>query len=214
MTEPRYTPPEAAVDEAAALEDWEAPPVPPAELAELFTAFEKAARARRLYQANNPMYQSFVGAARAAVERLWENVSTLTIGVEETGFTCFGHRFTVPAGRENLPFLFYKDGIRSLTLMPGFEDELEPFLQVVAQARQLDQNAADDMVTLLWEREFTSLQYSYVDILAEGLTIPEPGTVAGDASIDTQLLRADIENRLDQTLPPSVAAGAPPVATA
>ena len=204
----------AAGADAAALEEWEEPPVPPAELADLFNSFEKAARARRLYHSNNPMYQSFVGGARAAVERLWTNVASLHIGVEESGFVCYELRFSAAEGRENLAFLFYKDGIRSLTLVPGFEDELERFLHVVTLARQLDQKAADDMVTLLWEQEFTSLQYGYVDMLAEGLQLPERGPAAAGASIDTDLLRADIQNRLDQVLPPTVQAGAPPVATA
>jgi hypothetical protein len=60
-----------------------------------------------------------------------------------------------------------------VTLLPGFEDELDRFLEVVNRARTQDQHGGDDMVTLLWQQEFASFQYSYVDALAEGLQLPQ-----------------------------------------
>jgi hypothetical protein len=149
------------------------PPIPPAEVAELFAALDKAVRSQRLYQPNNPVYQGFVAAARAAVANLWDGISSITAGVEENAFKWYGRTFAAGEGRDTLSFLFYKDGIRFVTFLPGFEDEVERFLAVVNRARALDQDSDDDMVTLLWQQEFESFQYSYVDALAEGLTVPQ-----------------------------------------
>ena len=150
----------------------------PAEVTDYFNALDKAVRARRLYAPNNPAYLAFLATLKSACRKLWEGAYSLSCVVDESGFRWEGQTFTAGEGRENLAFQFYKDGIRLLTMTPGFEDEIERFLDVLARARQIDQASADDMVTLLWEQEFTALQYSYVDALAEGIDVPETGHIA------------------------------------
>jgi HEAT repeat protein len=153
---------------------WDSePPIPFSEIQELFLALDKAARARRLYAENNPVYQGFIAHLVTAFGRLWDRVPSLTVTVEEQVFRCFSRTFGAGESRDSLPFAFYKDGIRILTFLPGFEDEAERFLLVVNRARQMDQRSVDDLVTLLWEEEFSAFQYSYVDALAEGFDIPE-----------------------------------------
>jgi HEAT repeat protein len=192
--------------------DWEEPPVPPAEIAELFQTVEKAARAHRMYAANNPVYQSFHTNVRGLFAKLWDRVSSLQVTVEEHAFKCFDKAYRVGEGRDELPMLFYKDGIRVITFLPGFEDEAERFLQVVNKAKLLDHKAIDDIVTLLWEQEFSSFQYSYVDMLAEGLVIP-PGHGGAALTIDPALLRADAERSADTVSPSAVETGAASVAS-
>lgn len=147
-------------------------PLPHAQVAELFAAIDKAVRSQRLYQPNNPVYRSFITAAQKAVTRLWDDVASFTVSVEEAGFRWYGRVYAMGEGRDTVPFLLYKDGVRFITLLPGFEDEFERFLDVVNRGRTQDHSSDDDMVTLLWQQEFTSLQYSYVDALAEGLEVP------------------------------------------
>jgi hypothetical protein len=181
------TPPpaEAAADEA--------PPIPVARIADLFSALDKSVRARRLYQQNNPVYLGFIRTLESAFTTLWDDLPMLSAVVEEHAFRWYGHRFTVGEGRDTLPFLFYKDGVRHLTFLPGFEEEIARFLDVIDRVRALGQQADEDMVTLLWQEEFESFQYSYVDALAEGVNVPDsvdlstlvavqlpPGAVAGD----------------------------------
>jgi hypothetical protein len=172
---------------------WDAePPIPHAEIGEYLLAFDKAARAGRLYAENNPMYQGFIASFVSAITRLWDRVQSLTVNVDEHGFRCYGRSFTVGEGRESLPFQFYKDGIRVLTFLPGFEDEAERFLKVVNAARQMDQRSVDDLVTLLWEQEFTAFQYSYVDALAEGFDIPESVPLRTD-QLEVEKLTREVE---------------------
>lgn len=188
-------------------------PVPAREIAELFSALDKAARAHRLYARNNPVYQNFHSNLSAAFSRLWDLVSSLSVTVEEHALRCSDRSFRVGGGRDDLAFLFHKDGIRLLTFLPGFEDEVEPFLTLVDKARQLDANAIDDLVTLLWEQEFASFQYSYVDVLAEGLEMPQPERGSA-ASVDVAQLRADAECATSDAAAPAVAAGAAPITRA
>jgi hypothetical protein len=188
------------------------PPLPPVEIAELFSLLDKAVRSQRLYQPNNPVYRSFIDAAGRAFRSLWDGIPVLTAAVEERAFVWYGRRFAAGEGRECVPFLFYKDGVRFVTFLPGFEDELETFLEVVNRARTLDQDAEDDMVTLLWQQEFSSFQYSYVDSLAEGLRVPQ-STVPKLAGLELTLVPDDRPGAPPpERPPPAVAAGEPPVA--
>jgi len=136
-------------------------------------ALDKAARARRLYQANNPVYRGFLAGLQAATQALWEQLGSLFLTVEEQVFRWHDRTFPAGEGRESLPFLFYRDGVRFIAFLPGFEDEIEAFLGLLAQARLLDQRADEDLVTLLWQAQFVNFQYTYVDALAEGLSVPE-----------------------------------------
>jgi hypothetical protein len=89
----------AAADGAepvVAVDDWtdeNAPPIAFKELAELFTAFDKATRARRLYQENNPVYQSFNATLRKLIGGLWDRVASLSVVVVENAFRNYGQEF-------------------------------------------------------------------------------------------------------------------------
>ncbi|HEX7091461.1 MAG TPA: HEAT repeat domain-containing protein [Longimicrobiales bacterium] len=149
----------------------------PVEVGDVLSTLAKSVRAYQLYQTNNPIYQRFVSAAANAFARLWERTSSLHLTVEEQAFVWGSERFPMPGGRESLAFQFYKDGIRYLTFLPGFEDEVETFLGVLQRARQLEAQGEDDLVSLLWEQDFVAFQYGYVDLLAEHVPLPEPGGV-------------------------------------
>jgi hypothetical protein len=182
------------------------------EVHDFFTSLDKAVRARRLYAANNPAYQAFLASVRSTITGLWDGAFSLSVVVEENGFRWNDQVFAAGEGRETLSFQFYKDGIRGLTFLPGFEAEVERFLDVLARARHIDHTSADDMVTLLWEQEFGSLLYNYVDALAEGLDIPQAEPLKL-GNIELTLVSADITGSdQSQAMPPAVQNGEPPVA--
>ncbi|MEX0891908.1 MAG: HEAT repeat domain-containing protein [Gemmatimonadota bacterium] len=182
---------------------------------EFLAALEKAARARRLYQANNPSLHGFLQALHRATTRLWDRLPALQFAVEEDTLRWRKTSLNAGEGRDNLAFLFYKDGIRNLSFEPGFEDEVEAFLGVVSSARSLDPRSEDDMVTLLWEADLAHLEYTYVDALQEGMELPEGGGSSRrpeTTSIDLTLVEADRTETDPAESPPAVAAGAPSVA--
>lgn len=155
--------------------DWEDPSSLPLEaVQELFVTLAKALRAYQLYDENNPVYKRFVGSLHGAFRHLWdEGIERLPVQVEEDRITWVREEVYRSESRsDSLSWLFYKDGIREVTFLPGLEDEeLEEFLAVLQRARNLSPES-DDLLTILWEADLTYLQYHYVDVLAEGLDGP------------------------------------------
>ena len=71
--------------------------------------------------------------------------------------------------------MLYKDGMRHLVIRPGVEDEeLIRFLKVVSQARMLASDAADDLLTLLWEQDFQCMEYQFAEIITDSLMVLDP----------------------------------------
>jgi len=145
--------------------------LPPEKASEVLTLLAKGIRARQTYNSNNPVYQRFLGALRASFTSCFELVPELRVIVEESTFRVGDTTFTVGEGRDSLPFFFYKDGIRRLDFLPGFETEVEAFLDLVHQARQAGPEG-EDLVSLFWEKEFDYFKYTYVDLLAEEVQLP------------------------------------------
>src|SRR5215208_7329123 len=104
------------------------------EVHDFFAALDKAVRARRLYAANNPAYRAFLANLRTTITGLWDATRSLACTVEENGFHWQDQVFAPGEGREILSFQFYKDGIRALTFMPGFESEVDQFMDVLTRA--------------------------------------------------------------------------------
>jgi HEAT repeat protein len=76
--------------------------------------------------------------------------------------------------RDNLAFLLYRDGIREVTLHPGFEDDELPLLVVIlAQVHRVRGADEDDLLTLLWEKDWSGFRYRYVESLPDGVQLPE-----------------------------------------
>lgn len=163
------------------------------QVSDLMAALVKTLRAHQLYDTNNPVYQRFVGALRSAFTDLWSQTSELALCISEDAITWNGTEVYRSDNRsDSLAFLFYKDGVRGLTLSPGFEeDDLHGFLEVLHRAKHL-RTEEDDLLTLLWEREFANLRYTYVDLFTEGAELP------GARGLEAAGLRKVMEGELAQ----------------
>lgn len=148
------------------------PPFSPTIVEELLRLLAKAARAQQLYLPNNPIYRGAIDALRAGFAPVWEETDELSLTIAEHEI----HFAGVPVAREaagakstdNLAWLFYKDGVRELTFARGFEEsEVDKLLQIIQRARKQSADE-DDLVTMLWEADFTLLKYKYVDLLEDG----------------------------------------------
>lgn len=166
----------------------------------VLSTLSKSVRAHQIYQANNPVLQRFVEALRTGFEQLWDRTDRLELNVVEDGLRWGERMFSMGEGRENLAFLFYKDGVRYLTFLPGFEEEIEGFLQVLHRARHLESDAEDDLITLLWEQDFNAFQYGYVDRLVEGLTLPESEGEAPER-VPPSSLEGDVASQAEEAPP-------------
>lgn len=176
-----------------------------AQVADLVSLLEKGFRARRLYETNNPVYRGFVATLRGALAAAWQRESSIQFGVEETGFRWRAKSVGSSDGRDTLAFIFWRDGIRYFTLLPGFEEEVESFLDVVHSVRYREQ-FGDDLVTLFWEQQFTGFQYSYVDVLADAVELPESDADSSVRQVDAATVVADAAGAIPEPLRPSVQA--------
>jgi HEAT repeat protein len=144
--------------------------LPAAQVAELINSIVKALRAFHMYLPNNPIYQRATENVRAAFAPIWGALDQLVLTVAETDFVWEEQVvYHQPAKGESLAWGLFKDGMRSLTIRRGAEEEeLTRFLETVNRARYLAADAGDDLLTLLWEQEFQYIQYHFVEFFGEG----------------------------------------------
>jgi len=175
MTAPSTTqPPEGA-----------SPPFDPAVVVDLFRTVDKALRAIQLYLPNNPSYLRAIESARKAFAPIWEQTDDFRVTIADTRLVWEGvvvHEQKEKGG-DSLPWLFYKDGIRELTFLKGFEaeEELPALLQALALSRRA-QAHEDDLLTLMWEQGFSLLKYRYVE-LREPMPPIDAAVVLGDQAV-------------------------------
>lgn len=150
-------------------EEKEQPPFPPAVVEELLRSLVKAIRAHQLYLPNNPMYARAVELVQSGFGAIWAQTDELRLTITESELRWSG----VPVLEEpqksgdSLPWLFYKDGVRELVFRPGFEQtELAALFEILQRARKASPDE-DDLITLLWEKEFANLRYRFVDLALE-----------------------------------------------
>lgn len=151
-------------DEAFGTLDWADPSeLPLEEVRDVFLNLSKALRAYQLYDPNNPVYKRFVSSLRESIVRLWPTVERLQFLVEEDRFTWMGEEVYRNDNRsDSLAFMFYRDGIRDLTLEPGVEGpEIEGLLDALHRARNA--RGGEDLVTLLWDLDLKAFTYSAVE---------------------------------------------------
>ncbi len=166
--------------------------LPVEDVAEVFTTLQKALRAFQLYDPNNPVYKKFVTNSKDVLQRVWHSVEKLHVLVEENRLVWLGEEVYRNESRtDSLAFLFYKDGIRDLTLLPGLEEtELEILLGVLHRARNVRQDG-EDLVTILWDQDLQRFRYTYLDYLADSPDFPsggDPGERDGfDALLKSEL---------------------------
>ena len=113
--------------------------VSPQLVEELLRQLARSIKTHQLYLPNNPIYQRAIENLRAAFAPIWPHTPR---------DRALDHRSRVPLVRraasmheanrsESLPWLFFKDGVRELTLTQGIEDdELVALLRILQRVRK------------------------------------------------------------------------------
>jgi hypothetical protein len=128
---------------------------------------------KRLHQAHRDyrLYPEEHPTVRASMERLLETMThyleaygILMLEVEEDRLLLDGEAVcTESAGSENLAFLFFRDGIRGVTVQQGVDaEELTGLVDCLANADGLA-DLDHDLVTALWEQDLVHIQCEVVD---------------------------------------------------
>ncbi len=166
--------PEPALDEAE-----EGPAVPEGEVRqvrELIQAMLKTKRAFEMYPSNNPMLAKFQEDLIKKFAAFFETESRLTLIVRQQDIYYKSQPVYKNAEKDdNLALLFYRDGLRELTFTEGFTgDEVLDFVDVIrARPDVSTANYDDDVVTLLWEKDFMHLSYYVVEDFTDGSALED-----------------------------------------
>ena len=137
----------------------------------------KGMRATQLYLPNNPVYQRSVENIRGAFRQIWQATDDLHFEVGETDLRWEDNVvYHQDQKNESIAWTLFKDGVRSLMFKPGIEDqEIVGFLRVLHQAKTLQADAADDLLTLLWQEDFQFIAYTFRELVSENAVPIEAG---------------------------------------
>lgn len=141
--------------------------IPPAEVQkvkDIINALVKAIKISKMYPSNNPIYQKFIEELKQNFDSYMEEHGNLQLRL--TQFKAFykdAEVYDNPDKLENITFKLFADGIRELTFHEELEnDEILGFLDVL-NANIDPENSNDDMVTLLWEKNFQHITYFVIE---------------------------------------------------
>jgi hypothetical protein len=183
--------------------------LPTAAVEELMRALAKALRAHQLYLPNNPVYQKAVETLQGAFGPIWKATDELVLSVHENELRWEGNVvYSQPTRAESFAWVFFKDGVRALTFLQGVErEEIVGLLDVVHRARTLQPDDNDDLLTLLWEKDFQRIRHVFQELAsseAGGMQIPSSGEVAA-ASAEPRY----VSNVVEGEAPPSAGIARP-----
>jgi hypothetical protein len=153
-------------------------PVERERVVELLRLFGKAARAHQLYLPNNPIYKAAHEALRAGFAPIWAEADEIALTFTESEVRWEDETVLEEATKssDSLPWLFFKDGVRELRLLRGFEEEeVDKLLGILQRLRKASPDE-DDLLTMLWQGDFVHLRYQYVDLSVEASVPLEDGT--------------------------------------
>jgi HEAT repeat protein len=120
----------------------------------------KAKKTFRMYPQNNPIYMKTLEESYAKFKHYFDYKDSLSLKIKQNSIYYDSEQIYFNQEKEdNLALFFFKDGLRELTFKKGMLlEELEEFLKITAM--DFDRDAVnDDIVILLWERDFQNIQY-------------------------------------------------------
>ena len=178
------------------------PPLNIAPVEEMLRLLSRAVRAHLLYLENNPTYLKSLEILKASFAPIWAHTSELIFEIKDTQISWDEHPVMTEAEKSSdaLPWILYKDGLRELRLSRGVEDqEIVTLVQVIAKVRRGGNE--DDLLTLLWEYEFSYVRYRYVDVSFDTAVPIDPEEEIKSKLVDPASIR---EPAQEQILPAGV----------
>jgi hypothetical protein len=120
----------------------------------------KTKKTLRMYPQNNPIYVKTLDESYAKFKSFFDYKDNLILRIKHNSISYNSEQIYYNTEKEdNLALFFFKDGLRELTFKKGLlREELEEFLKIIAF--DFDREVVDDdIVTLLWEKDFQNIQY-------------------------------------------------------
>jgi hypothetical protein len=178
----------------------------------LIQTFLQTLKGFRLYEANHPLLSKFQDRLKHDFEAYFNEFDSFSLQVGEHKLFYSGKViYESEDVKESLAFVFFKDGIREIRFFKGIElKELLDFLQIERKSDHVNR-FEDDLVTLLWEKDFTHIAITTLDDFTEGSTVFVPATeeelskgleysAPGKEGVEEKIL---IDENIKQTVSPT-----------
>ncbi len=145
---------------------------------DLLAALIKTIKAFHVYPPDNPALKSFNEQLHKKLQLFLKKYHLFAVEIGEHTFSFKGKALYQNTDvRTSLAYLFYKDGLRELRFLEGVEDrEIYGLIDLIRQSEHINQ-LEDDLVTLLWERDFSHIGYLATDEFLDETPILIPETV-------------------------------------
>lgn len=143
---------------------------------DLMNIFVKTIKAFRIFPPENPSLVGFRELLFRKFQFFLKRYHVFSFKIGEYEFS-----FNSRAMYENkdlkgsLAFFLYKDGLREFRFLEGLEEwEIQGFLDIIKRGDQVNK-LEDDLVTMIWERDFVHISYQATDEYLEdtAVIIPE-----------------------------------------
>mgnify|MGYP003341006871 CR=1 FL=1 len=84
---------------------------------------DRAVRNRQLYPADHSVFMTARTAAKAGLAAAWGELASIALGLSDQGWLWRGTPLAPDGerGRDPLAWALYRDGVREVVLLPGFE---------------------------------------------------------------------------------------------
>lgn len=126
----------------------------------------KTAKTLKIYLSNNPIHKKFINELSGKFQVHLEGYGPLRLRIRQFELLCSGQPVYENMNRlESISFKLFVDGLREISFHPGLEKkEIIELLAVLGKTGN-GENTDDDMVTLLWEKHLSHIDYLVVDDL-------------------------------------------------
>ncbi len=143
---------------------------------DLMNIFVKTIKAFRIYPPENPSLVGFRELLFRKFQFFLKRYHVFSFKIGEYEFS-FNNRMMYENKdlKGSLAFFLYKDGLREFRFLEGLEEwEIQGFLDIIKRGDKINK-LEDDLVTMIWERDFVHISYQATDEYLEdtAVIIPE-----------------------------------------
>ena len=145
---------------------------------DLTSAFIKAIKAFRFYPPDNPTLKGFRDQLLKKFQFFLNKYQTFVLQVGEYDLS-FKSRILYENKdvKTSLAFSLYKDGLREIRFMKGIEEwEVQGVIDILKHSETIN-SLEDDIVTLMWEKDFMHISYLATDEFLEETPVIIPDNV-------------------------------------
>jgi HEAT repeat protein len=145
---------------------------------DLINTFVKTIKAFRLYPPENPTLVGFIDQVYRKFQLFLNRYHYFMLKIEENKLSFRGVTlYENPDLKTSLAFQLYKDGVRELRFMEGLEEgEVDGLIDIMKRSDSINK-MEDDLVTLMWEKDFIHISYLATDEYLEEMPAIIPANI-------------------------------------